>query len=392
MSDKLLQEFLNSDIRRVSRIARKTCTGDLFGIELECEGIRVDYEQLLYGKYLSDGWEAHDDGSLRNNHGSSCEWVFKGPASYEDSVKRVDDLFKYFDVRKAKLITSNRTSTHVHFNMGDKAAYQLVNMFILFTILEDLLDTYCGDDRKGNLFCLSSRHAEQQIDWFQKACLKEYFLNFNGNNRYCSFNIASINKFGTVEFRGMRGLDNKQDVLSWLGIIREFCDYACYKMKNPINLVEQISVKRPIGFLKEIFSDNNVLLLTNGLDEEAVDRSVFEGLRLVQMMCYKIGAEFDGVRIRSKDFWADLAQKNKKKQQGGDGDPMINDFEAFVGNVAAPPPLRGFAQIDDNPFMNRARAPNPNRFFPVLNMGVPPLAQEDAQPFVQEEEDVNDDF
>lgn len=296
-----LQNFLNSSIANVVRMVRPAHAGDLFGVELECEGRNVDWDGT---PNIVTDWTIHADGSLRGNHGSACEWVFNGPAKYKKSVERIETLFNYFEARKAKLVTSNRTSTHVHFNMGDKYAYQLVNMFILFAILEDILDRYCGEDRNGNLFCLSSRHAEEQVGWMLDACFKNYNFNTREDRRYCSFNFAAVAKFGTVEFRGMRGLDNREAVLEWLSILNEFCDYACYKMRNPVDIVEGISMKTPTGFIKEIFSKENANILLRGLSEQEINHSVFEGVRLIQMLAYKVGTEFDQVRLRGRDFWA----------------------------------------------------------------------------------------
>lgn len=330
-----LQNFLNSKIIDVTPIpvrvkAGDLFAGDLFGIELECEGKAVNFDGVN-NDILVD-WEPHDDGSLRNNHGSSCEWVFKGPAPYKKAVERVGTLFDYFDKRKSKLVTSNRTSTHIHFNMGDKNAYQAVNVFILFTILEDLLDRYCGEDRRGNLFCLSSRHAEEQVRWMEACCFDKFGFNLGNHGRYCSLNMASLNKFGTVEFRGMRGLDNREDLLAWLSIVHEFCDYACYKMKNPVTLVEQISAIRPIGLLREIFSKENVNRLIKDVNEYDLDRSIYDGLRLVQMMCYKIGTEFDQVKLVGKDFWASFNEDKAVEVEA----PVRRPFDPFGGLRNAP--------------------------------------------------------
>ena len=350
-----LQDFLNSPIANVSKMQRAPKQGDLSGIELECEGRNVDWDGS--DPNLVKDWAPHADGSLRNNHGQSCEWVFNGPVKYETSLKRIDTLFQYFEKRKAKLVTSNRTSTHVHFNMGDKNAYQLVNMFILFTIFEDLLDRYCGEDRRGNLFCLSSRHAEQQVSWITDAVFKNFnFGVFREDFRYCSLNLAAINKFGTVEFRGMRGLDSKEAVVTWLNILNEFCEYACYTMKNPVDLIEAISVKTPLGFVKEVFSKDNFMLLTKGIDEHEINASIYEGLRLVQMLCYRVGTEFEQVRLRGRDFWASF---------GGDAEPELDVDPGLLvggGQVAAGGrrPRFGGAPRGDNPFaqaaMNQARA------------------------------------
>lgn len=315
-----LQDFLNSSVSLAADMHRGAKTGDLFGVELECEGVNVHYVGGANKKILLD-WVPNNDGSLRSYKGyPPCEWVFNGPVKYKTAVNRINAIFDFFDEQKTKLVQSNRTSVHVHFNMSDKNVYQLVNVFILFTIFEDLMDRYCGEDRNGNLFCLSSRHAEDQLRWVQDACFKHYRFAFNDNWRYTSLNLASINKFGTVEFRGMRGLDNREDVLAWLEIINEFMDYACYKMKNPVTLVEEISVKTPVGFMKEVFSHENFLRLTNGIDENTISNSIYEGLRLVQMLCYKIGTEFDQVLIRGRDFWASF---NDQDNPVPDVDPAI---------------------------------------------------------------------
>jgi len=328
-----LQEFLNSDVSRLTRGVKKARVGDLFGVEIECEGRNVDWDGGDAVRDLLEDWAPHRDGSLRNNHGESCEWVFNGPVKYKAAVNRVKTLFDYFDKRGAKLVPSNRTSVHVHFNVGDKTAYQVVNLFILFTLLEDLLDRYCGEDRNGNLFCLSSRHAEQQVNWMERACFTDYhFGNFREEFRYCSLNMASINKFYSVEFRGMRGLDNADDVLDWLSILSELCEYACYRMNNPSSLVEMISQKTPNHLLASIFSTDNIRKLTAGLTEQDINASVYEGVRLVQMLCYRIGTEFDQVRLKGKDFWDSFSDDTKVER---DIDPK---------NFVAPEPGRPFAR------------------------------------------------
>lgn len=301
-----LEHFLNSDVSTCTLAGARGFEGDLFGVELECEGKQVD--QKLDLNLLKD-WKLVRDGSLRNNHGSSGEWVFTGPANYGKSVERIKALFENFNQVKAKLVTSNRTSTHVHYNVKGKKVYQVINLYILFTILEDILDTFCGEDRKGNLFCLSSRLANSQLEWVTDACFENFsFVRLREDQRYCSLNLASLNKFNSVEFRGMRGVDNEKDLLDWLSIINEFCDYACYKMRNPSEIIEKISKETPLGLLKEIFSENNFNLLTANLTEDQISSSIYDGIHLIQMLSYRIGFVFDKVKVQGKDFWASFAE------------------------------------------------------------------------------------
>lgn len=338
----VLQDFLNSPVQNVAMMRGKVRAGDLFGVEMELEGVNVGFNDMNPAGIL-DYWAPHPDGSLRQYKGHPpCEWVFNSPVKYKPAIERVNQLFDYLEGNKAEIVCSNRTSVHVHFNMADKAAYQVINMFILFSILEDLMDRYCGEDRNGNLFCLSSRHAQQQIQWVEDICFKNRQFMFKENQRYCSFNLASINKFGSVEFRGMRGLNKREDVIKWLDILNDFCNFACYEMKNPSTLLEDISRQGPMGLLNNIFSKKNVTELTKGLEEHEINASIYEGLRMVQMLCYRIGTEFDQVRLRGRDFWASFSED---KDLGPD--VAAEDVRAMQ---AAPPRPRGARLQPINPF------------------------------------------
>lgn len=305
-----LHEFLNMNVMDVTRQGGRPMPGDLFGVELELEGKHVVAVPL---ENRGD-WVPHKDGSLRANHGDCIEWVFGRPLGLDKAKSAVDDLFVGLDKAKAKIVTSNRTSTHVHVNMSDKSAYQVVNLFLLFTVLEDILDSYCGADRNGNLFCLSTRLAEYNLDVFNRSCFEYYnFYEFSEDMRYSSLNMSSLNKFGSVEFRGMRGLDNARDVKDWLDILNELTQFACYKMGNPFeDLILGVSVKTPIGFLREVFSQKCLDALIKDRTGDEINASIFEGLRLIQMTASKFYQDWDKVIKREPDFWAKVAPNHKK--------------------------------------------------------------------------------
>lgn len=393
--DMEMKDFLNMNCLEATRQdGGRIYNGDLFGVELEMEGRNVS---MAVGDDVKD-WLPHRDGSLRNNHGDAIEWVFAKPLSLRDSKEAVVGLFKGLDKAKARLVTSNRTSTHVHFNMSDKAVYQVINLYLVFTVLEDLLDEFCGPDRNGNLFCLSTRLAEYNLELFNRACFTyQNFRDFGDEVRYSSLNLCSLNKFGSVEFRGMRGLDNPQDVNTWLDILNELCQYACYKMVNPFeDLILGVSVKTPQGFLQEVFSPANVKYLIGDKTPQEVSESIYEGLRLVQMTCSRLMPHYADVIVREPDFWAKQARPNPKKivlvydedgedeEVGGwDIDPEADVVQAGIQVPQPAPPipeglLRAMAaeaEAMENAHRIRARLPrNPQ---PQL---VP--AQPQAHPYV----------
>ena len=306
---KRLSEFLNSRVSHVTRGKAGVVNGDLFGLELEMEGRGVANIPV------QPGWSPHEDGSLRRNHGQAIEWVFYNPCDLEESYNRVDNLFSSLKEVKAKIVTSNRTSTHVHFNMSDKQVYQVVNLFLLYAILEDVLTKYCGEDRCGNLFCLNIRDADEIVRIFTKAIFhNESFEEIGNGLRYAGLNLASLNKFKTVEFRTMRGLDNSEDVKTWLSIIDDLCQFACYGMKAPSDLVEDVSILGPKGFVERVFSKTNSELLLKEWNGADLHLSLYDGIRIIQPLAYRVSEGYKDVKLLGKDFWAQEAKKVKAKK------------------------------------------------------------------------------
>lgn len=361
-ADNFLFSTLNSPVSKVVTGRGNVKTGNLYGVELEMEGTN-----LIPNGGLVKGWAPHEDGSLRHHHGQAIEWVSASPVIFKTMCTRIKNLFDSLTKNEAKIVCSNRTSTHVHYNMGDKKVYQLVNLFVAYTIFEDLLARYSGEDRNGNLFCVGIRQAQDIIDRFNDAVSRHgNFLKFNNDYRYAGFNLCSLNKFRTVEFRTMRGLDNAEDVIAWLSILNELCTFACYEMKEPSKFLEGLSIYGIDGTLSSVFSEDSIKRLTENVPEQEVSASIWEGLRVVQPLAYKVSAFYDKLKPISKDFWEEKAQE-EEAEDDFDRDAALNleaeeladlmeeDLMEEEPELNAAPPLRlnpfGHGRVDQ--FINR---------------------------------------
>lgn len=272
--------FLNSSIADCIRIRAET-KGMQFGVELELEGDNV----AMAGKAVK-GWRQEADGSLR---GESIEWVFAKPCEYKEAVSRVTRLFDQFKENKVVFKNSYRTSTHVHLNFCDKKVRDVVNFFCVFTVLEELLEIYCGEGREGNLFCLPSRDVEGIVNVLEDALLKNFnFRDFNNDLRYCAANLCSLNKFGTVEIRTMRGADNADMVLDWMNVLRQVYIFATEKMESPARFIESLSFLGIEGFLAQVFDKETTANLLAAWGKRDIRTSLFEGVRLIQVLAYRI--------------------------------------------------------------------------------------------------------
>jgi hypothetical protein len=297
------EEFLNYNVSAVC--GTREVKGDKFGVELELEGRNVALADVA-----TRGWNRHQDGSLR---GESVEYTTAGGKDHEETKKLVVELFDKFDKHKVKIKDSIRTSTHVHLNFSDRPFKQALNFFCLFTVLEEVLQYYSGEDRKGNVFCISSREAEGIIGILLDGVRKCSLMNFAGDRyKYSACNLSTLFKFGTIEVRTMKGAVSAEQINKWLDIINDLYEYACQTMKSPVELVTDLSVLGAERFMRKIFKPESYEeLMKNFPAIQTLQYSLMEGARLIQLFAYEFEEDFNAVVEIAKPV-AEKKIKDKK--------------------------------------------------------------------------------
>lgn len=259
--------------------------GKLYGVELELEGrgVRLDGAP-------TKGWNRHDDGSLR---GESIEYTLAVPSDLEATKKAVDVLYEKMNDGKVQFNNSFRTSTHIHLNFSDQPIKKALNFFFVFTMLEELLENYSGEDRGGNLFCMSSRRADRIVDVINQAIKDNNFRMFAGDRfKYAACNLSTLYKFGTVEVRTLRGADEPEMVKNWLDILDQIYQYSD-RLASPTDLCASVSLLGGDGMLRAIFTgetfDKLMAAQPPGFDPYA---SCIAGIRCFQHVAYEHDEDF----------------------------------------------------------------------------------------------------
>jgi hypothetical protein len=273
-----IKTFLNLPIHQM--VGNKKHEGNKFGIELELEGRGVGMADVA-----TKGWTRHHDGSLR---GESIEYTTSGPKTFDESKGLVEDLFSKFKKNGVKFNDSIRTSTHVHLNFSDKKVKQAVNFFAVFTLVEEVLQYYSGEDRKGNLFCISAREAEGIVGVLADAIGRCDLSRFAGDRyKYAACNLSTLYKFGTIEVRTMRGATSAEQVNNWLSILNDMYVYSL-KMQSPADLITNLSVMGDERLMRDIFSPANYRELMGAFPPvKTLHYSLMEGARLLQVFAYQ---------------------------------------------------------------------------------------------------------
>lgn len=233
----------------------------LIGLEIEAEGDNMR-------EHRSDFWHTEDDGSLRGEFPNSrAEFVLNAPILAKDVPVALDELIA--SQKDAEFDFSFRTSVHVHVNCDTMNRDEILAFIYLYFVYENVLMHYCGEGRQANRFCLRLRDAEYQIETVMKIASNErYLMDLNGDAiRYASMNLASLSRYGSVEFRGLRGNMDKEVILPWVGILIALRKKAI-ELRNPMAVHEYLASKPFEEIYNEVFGKYAEVFRYEGMERD----------------------------------------------------------------------------------------------------------------------------
>lgn len=203
------------------------------------------------------GWQFQPEGSLRY---CGFEYVLKTPVPINQAKGHIQNLFKWIDTRREAIPLTNsiRTSTHVHFDVTKWTYIDLLRFSTIYWILEETLSSFCGETRKGNLFCLRLKDASYAQNVIAASLERgEIFPRSLTHNdyRYASLNFSSVSKFGSIEFRMMRGVDKIKDIYTWIDVLEKIKTYS-FALETPLDVREAFLKKHDASsYAKDILGE-----------------------------------------------------------------------------------------------------------------------------------------
>ncbi len=321
----------------VGNFNNRAVEGQEVGIEIEVEGRSLPANPFK-------GWTTHTDGSLR---GESMEYVFNGPATRDDVPVRLDRFRKRLAETGAVVDQSYRTSVHVHLNAQDMVIKNIYSQILLYTVFEDILASFCGNERVGNLFCLRAKDAEYYIDRLLRSIRDDNIILLNDQNiRYSAVNSMALFVHGTLEFRSFRGTVDTDLIQEWVNLLLAIKDAATGVFENPISIVQDFSARGPDEFARMVFSREQIEKFPRGWQD-----NIMEGVRLIQHVAHACDWGPTPVNKNAKavptySMYTTTAQDAPIVVHGGAGNRLV------INN-----PI-----IGDQIQWQRAPAPRPDRF------------------------------
>jgi hypothetical protein len=192
------------------------------GLEMEIEQYNKTQLKEHQAKYGDTIWTPHNDGSLRGG----IELVLTQPLMGRQLSDAINVWFDTF----TKYAASPRTSIHVHLNMcqDNDTLEVLTNMIVLYYMYEDSFFHIADENRKWCSYCNPFEDNPPQIllDTLSIDAVKTLHGNLiesagTNTNRYYGLNLNALQRFGTLEFRHLPLVYQRERLVDWISLIME---------------------------------------------------------------------------------------------------------------------------------------------------------------------------
>ena len=249
-------------------------TDGIFGVEIEAEGRNLPRDLM--------NWRTENDLSLKSGEPDKFEYVMPAPLDLDGTHNMLMELKDAYKKNASKVKETDTSGVHVHINVQDYTPKELFTFMVTYLTLEELVLTFCGEMREGNHFCLRVKDAEFILHEFVKAAEQRQFAHLkNDNIRYASMNPCSLFKYGSLEFRAMRGTGDIDAIYEWVEILNEI-RLAAKRFKSPDEVVVSISAEGEENFIRQVLGNKAGLFLK----VKNAKNMVREGARRVQPLAF----------------------------------------------------------------------------------------------------------
>lgn len=211
-------------------------------------------------RYLSAHWSFHTDHSLRNY---GIEFV-SSPLFGEDLLDAIQLLNEFFDDLGNNDIVptiTSRCGTHIHLDVRDLDKEELLSLVCLYALYEYILFDFWGAERKHSIYCVPLNHTDILVgplanmhyfkdDFYMRDVFES---SFSEEQRYCALNLASIQKYGSLEFRHGLGTEDTAKLINWIQIIMCLKKYIIGKSLKEI--VRDITIRDFEELSRQVFGE-----------------------------------------------------------------------------------------------------------------------------------------
>jgi hypothetical protein len=219
---------------------------------------------------------------------------------------------------RSALDESNRTSVHVHLNVQEFHLNRLTSLMALYYTVENVITEWCGEHRVGNLFCLRGSDAPAIINTLRRFIKTNMQWQIREHHHYAALNANALHKFGSLEFRTLRGVTDPRIIKDWIGILRRLYDMSA-EFPDPRIICQNFSAEGPLASSRSMMGEHSKIIRADvAWDNDQIRASLTDGIRMAQDLCYaRDWSMFKGVEFKPDPFGRDPKKLLKRMQALG---------------------------------------------------------------------------
>lgn len=250
---------------------RLSTPSDFWPLPSQFVGLEFEIENVEGRFNTKNLWLDHHDGSLRNG----IEYVSNGPLC---GNQLYESIREFFTQEGFKYKPTARTALHIHLDMGQEedTLDVVVGTMCAYYILEDVVYNKAGEERRTLGFCYpledSTKYVENILGAYKDSLPNHVFAYMRDVNRYFGFNMASVGRHGTFEFRHwFMPPKTKEGHAMVLDTLKEVMNLKkiALDLKTPITVCEEAQ-NNPEGFISRVFGDSpEFKVFANSVTEKA---------------------------------------------------------------------------------------------------------------------------
>ncbi|UOF79324.1 putative amidoligase enzyme [Caudoviricetes sp.] len=198
-------------------------SNSLIGVEIELEQVEYYQNDISY-PYIFEYWKTAEDGSLR----LGTEFILKRPLCSLDLIKSLDvfkSFIKMYKKGNSFARVTDRCSVHIHYDVRNKEFNDIVNVILVYILLEKVIFKFVDPLRFKNNYCrplCESTFINIASELVNSDSLRTLLRIVNINcDKYSAMNLLPISTMGSIEFRHHHGTKDINDIIKWICVVME---------------------------------------------------------------------------------------------------------------------------------------------------------------------------
>jgi len=178
----------------------------------------------------------------------------------------------------------------------------------------------------SNPFCLRVKDSKATLELWQDLLNGKSIMEYGGDRdrnyrfKYGGMNILPLFTQGSMEFRPLRGVDNKETILKWVNFLWALREEARTTFANPMEIASAVSAHGVKGLIEDIVVKHNLEdfwaeVAAHPDNGDNIGRMLREGFVMVQPLLFQNKWDLTPTKIEEGEHPETALEKTRREER-----------------------------------------------------------------------------